>query len=139
MTNETKKELTLNQENMIKVSYMFVDKELGDLLEYQFMFIVNNSNINVHMVEYVKSIYKRLRRESKMVIESISNEEIYNSTLAMFNTYVKITEITDELVEKVKVDEKTTEEFKQNIEKFDPLIKEMDKELKEVVKFYKGL
>lgn len=139
MTNETKKELTLNQENMIKVSYMFVDKELGDLLEYQFMFIVNNSNINVHMVEYVKAIYKRLRRESKMVIESISNEEIYNSTLTMFNTYVKITEITDELVEKVKVDEKTTEEFKQNIEKFDPLIKEMDKELKEVVKFYKGL
>lgn len=139
MTNETKKELTLNQENMIKVSYMFVDKELGDLLEYQFMFIVNNANINVHMVEYVKAIYKRLRRESKMVIESISNEEIYNSTLAMFNTYVKITEITDELVEKVKVDEKTTEEFKQNIEKFDPLIKEMDKELKEVVKFYKGL
>jgi len=139
MTNETKKELTLNQENMIKVSYMFTDKELGDLLEYQFMFIVNNSNINVHMVEYVKAIYKRLRRESKMVIESISNEEIYNSTLAMFNTYVKITEITDELVEKVKVDEKTTEEFKQNIEKFDPLVKEMDKELKEVVKFYKGL
>jgi len=139
MTNETKKELTLNQENMIKVSYMFVDKELGDLLEYQFMFIVNNSNINVHMVEYVKAIYKRLRRESKMVIESISNEEIYNSTLAMFNTYVKITEITDELVEKVTVDEKTTEEFKQNIEKFDPLIKDMDKELKEVIKFYKGL
>lgn len=139
MTNETKKELTLNQVNMIKVSYMFADKELGDLLEYQFMFIVNNSNINVHMVEYVKAIYKRLRRESKMVIESISNEEIYNSTLAMFNTYVKITEITDELVEKVKVDEKTTEEFKQNIEKFDPLVKEMDKELKEVVKFYKGL
>ena len=139
MTNETKKELTLNQENMIKVSYMFVDKELGDLLEYQFMFIVNNSNINVHMVEYVKAIYKRLRRESKMVIESISNEEIYNSTLAMFNTYVKITEITDELVEKVKVDEKTTEEFKQNIEKFEPLIKDMEKELKEVVKFYKAL
>nr|DAT16892.1 MAG TPA: hypothetical protein [Caudoviricetes sp.] len=139
MTNETKKELTLNQENMIKVSYMFVDKELGDLLEYQFMFIVNNSNINVHMVEYVKAIYKRLRRESKMVIESISNEEIYNSTLAMFNTYVKITEITDELIEKVTVDEKTTEEFKQNIEKFDPLIKDMDKELKEVIKFYKGL
>lgn len=139
MTNETKKELTLNQENMIKVSYMFVDKELGDLLEYQFMFIVNNSNINVHMVEYVKAIYKRLRRESKMVIESISNEEIYNSTLAMFNTYVKITEITDELVEKVKVDEKTTKEFKQNIKKFEPLIKDMEKELKEVVKFYKGL
>lgn len=139
MTNETKKELTLNQENMIKVSYMFVDKELGDLLEHQFMFIVNNSNINVHMVEYVKAIYKRLRRESKMVIESISNEEIYNSTLAMFNTYVKITEITDELVEKVKVDEKITEEFKQNIEKFEPLIKDMEKELKEVVKFYKGL
>lgn len=139
MTNETKKELTLNQENMIKVSYMFVDKELGDLLEYQFMFIVNNSNINVHMIEYVKAIYKRLRRESKMVIESISNEEIYNSTLAMFNTYVKITEITDELVEKVKVDEKTTEEFKQNIKKFELLVKEMDKELKEVVKFYKGL
>ena len=57
----------------------------------------------------------------------------------MFNTYVKITEITDELVEKVKVDEKTTEEFKQNIEKFEPLIKDMDKELKEVVEFYKGL
>ena len=139
MTNETKKELTLNQENMIKVSYMFVDKELGDLLEYQFMFIVNNSNINVHMVEYVKAIYKRLRRESKMVIESISNEEIYNSTLAMLNTYVKITEITDELVAKVKVDDKTTEEFKQNIKKFEPLIKDMDKELKEVVEFYKGL
>lgn len=139
MSNETKKELTLNQENMIKVSYMFVDKELGDLLEYQFMFIVNNANVNVHMMEYIQAIYKRLCRESKMVIESISNEEIYNSTLAMFNTYVKITEITDELVEKVKVDEKTTEEFKQNIEKFEPLIKDMDKELKEVVEFYKGL
>lgn len=139
MTNETNKELTLNQENMIKVSYMFVDKELGDLLEYQFMFIVNNTNVNVHMMEYIRAIYKRLRRESKMVIESISNEEIYNSTLAMFNTYVKITEITDELVEKVKVDEKTTEEFKQNIEKFEPLIKDIDKELKEVVEFYKGL
>ena len=139
MTNETNKELTLNQENMIKVSYMFVDKELGDLLEYQFMFIVNNTNVNVHMMEYIRAIYKRLRRESKMVIESISNEEIYNSTLAMFNTYVKITEITDELVEKVKVDEKTPEEFKQNIEKFEPLIKDIDKELKEVVEFYKGL
>ena len=80
MSNETKKELTLNQENMIKVSYMFVDKELGDLLEYQFMFIVNNANVNVHMMEYIQAIYKRLRRESKMVIESISNEEIYNST-----------------------------------------------------------
>lgn len=139
MTNETNKELTLNQENMIKVSYMFVDKELGDLLEYQFMFIVNNTNVNVHMMEYIRAIYKRLRRESKMVIESITNEEIYISTLAMFNTYVKITEITDELVEKVKVDEKTTEEFKQNIEKFEPLIKDIDKELKEVVEFYKGL
>ena len=139
MTNETKKELTLNQENMIKVSYMFVDKELGDLLEYQFMFIVNNANVNVHMMEYIKAIYKRLHRESKMVIESISNEEIYNSTLAMFNTYVKIIEITDELVEKVKVDDKTSEEFKQNIKKFEPLIKDMDKELKDVVEFYKGL
>lgn len=139
MSNETKKELTLNQENMIKVSYMFEDKELNDLLDYQFMFIVNNSNINVYIVDYIKTIYNRLRRESKKVIESISNEEIYNSTLAMFKTYETITKITDDLVEKVKVDDNTAEEFKQNISKFEPLIKEMEDKLKEVVKFYKAL
>lgn len=139
MSNETKKELTLNQENMIKVSYMFEDKELNDLLDYQFMFIVNNSNINVYIVDYIKTIYNRLRRESKKVVESISNEEIYNSTLAMFKTYETITKITDDLVEKVKVDDNTAEEFKQNISKFEPLIKEMEDKLKEVVEFYKAL
>ena len=139
MSNETKKELTLNQENMIKISYMFEDKELNDLLDFQFMFIVNNSNINVYIVDYIKTIYNRLRHESKKVIESISNEEIYNSTLAMFKTYETITKITDDLVEKVKVDDNTAEEFKQNISKFEPLIKEMEDKLKEVVEFYKAL
>lgn len=135
----TKKELTLNQESMIKASYMFADKDFEDLFDYQFLFIVNNSNVSVYMKDYIKTIYDRLRRESKLVIESISNEEIYNSTLAMWKTYETITKITDDLVKKVKVDDNTYEEFKHNTSKFDKLVEEINDQMDEVVEFYKGL
>lgn len=138
-TTNTKKELTLNQESMIKVSYMFADKDFKDLFDYQFLFIVNNSNVSVYMKDYIKTIYDRIHRESKMVIESISNEEIYNSTLAMWKTYETITKITDDLVKKVKVDDNTYEEFQQQTSKFDKLVDEIKDQMEEVVEFYKGL
>lgn len=138
-TTNTKKELTLNQESMIKVSYMLADKDLKDLFDYQFLFIVNNSKVSVYMKDYIKTIYDRINRESKMVMESISNEEIYNSTLAMWKTYETITKITDDLVKKVKVDDNTYEEFQQQTSKFDKMVEEINDQMEEVVEFYKGL
>lgn len=138
-TTNTKKELTLNQESMIKVSYMLADKDFKDLFDYQFLFIVNNSKVSVYMKDYIKTIYDRINRESKMVMESISNEEIYNSTLAMWKTYETITKITDDLVKKVKVDDNTYEEFQQQTSKFDKLVEEINDQMEEVVEFYKGL
>lgn len=135
----TKKELTLNQESMIKISYMFEDKEFEDLFDYHFLFIINNTKVSVYMKDYIKTIYKRIRRESKLVMESISNEEIYNSTLAMWKTYETITKITDDLVKKVKVDDNTAEEFLRNTSKFDQLIAEINEQMEEVVEFYKAL
>nr|DAF62667.1 MAG TPA: hypothetical protein [Siphoviridae sp. ctuBK6] len=138
MTKQTK-ELSLNQTNMIELAYMLNDVELGKLLDDQYKFVVGASKANIHIIEYTKSLYKRLRREAEAVIESISKDEIYDRTQKMFETHERLSQVNKDIVEGIRNDEEVKDYFTQHINKITPRVNERKGEFKEIVAFYKSL
>lgn len=132
-------ELSLNQTNMIELAYMLNDVELGKMFDDQYKFVVSASKANVHIIEYTKSLYKRLRREAEAVIESISKDEIYDRTQKMFETHERLSQVNKDIVEGIKNDENVKDYFTQQVNKITPIIKERKGEFKEIVAFYKSL
>jgi len=98
MTKQTN-ELSLNQTNMIELAYMLNDVELGKMLDDQYKFVVSASKANLHIIEYTKHLYKRLRREADAVIESISKDEIYDRSQKMFETHERLSKVNKDIVE----------------------------------------
>lgn len=138
MTKQTN-ELSLNQINMIELAYMLNDVELGKMLDDQYKMVVGISKANLHIIEYTKSLYKRLRREAEAVIESISKDEIYDRTQKMFETYERLSQVNKDIVEGIKNDEEVKDYFTQHINKITPIVNERKGEFKDIVKFYKSL
>ena len=138
MTKQTN-ELSLNQTNMIELAYMLNDVELGKILDDQYKIVVNTSKTNMHIIEYTKSLYKRLRREAEAVIESISKDEIYDRTQKMFETHERLSQVNKDIVEGIKNDEEVKDYFTQHVNKITPIINERKGEFKEIVAFYKSL
>ena len=138
MTKQTN-ELSLNQTNMIELAYMLNDVELGKMLDDQYKFVVGASKANLHVIEYTKSLYKRLRREAEAVIESISKDEIYDRTQKMFETHERLSQVNKDIVEEIKNDDEVKDYFAQQINKITPCVKERKGEFKEIVEFYKSL
>lgn len=138
MTKQTN-ELSLNQTNMIELAYMLNDVELGKMLDDQYKMVVSVSKANVHIIEYTKSLYKRLRREAEAVIESISKDEIYDRTQKMFETHDRLSQVNKDIVEGIKNDEEVKDYFTQHINKITPIVNERKGEFKEIVAFYKSL
>nr|DAV71849.1 MAG TPA: hypothetical protein [Caudoviricetes sp.] len=138
MTKQTN-ELSLNQTNMIELAYMLNDVELGKMLDDQYKMVVGISKANLHIIEYTKSLYKRLRREAEAVIESISKDEIYDRTQKMFETHERLSQVNKDIVEGIKNDEEVKDYFTQHINKITPIVNERKGEFKDIVKFYKSL
>lgn len=138
MTKQTN-ELSLNQTNMIELAYMLNDVELGKMLDDQYKMVVGISKANLHIIEYTKSLYKRLRREAEAVIESISKDEIYDRTQKMFETHERLSQVNKDIVEGINNDEEVKDYFTQHINKITPIVNERKGEFKEIVKFYKSL
>lgn len=138
MTKQTN-ELSLNQTNMIELAYMLNDVELGKMLDDQYKFVVGASKANLHIIEYTKHLYKRLRREAEAVIESISKDEIYDRTQKMFETHERLSQVNKDIVEGIKNDDEVKDYFAQQINKITPCVKERKGEFKEIVEFYKSL
>lgn len=137
MTKQNK--LSLNQTNMIQLAYMLNDIELGKMLDDQSKIVVTYSKDNTQTIEYIKALYKRLRREANEVVEAISFEEIVDRCNKMLKTHERLMITNESIIEGIKNDEDVKDAFNKHVKE---LIVHVDKrkgEFEEIVAFYKSL
>lgn len=61
-----KQQLTLNQENMIKLALMYEDYELEKMLGKLISIGLAHSAVNLYVKDYYLNLYKRLKTNSKL-------------------------------------------------------------------------
>lgn len=131
--------LSLNQTNMVQLSYMLNDAEFGKMLDEQFKIVVTYSKANLQTIEYIKALYKRLRREAEAVIEAISFEEIVDRTNKMFKTHGRLMEVNESIIEGIRNDENVKDAFNKHVKELTVYLEERKGEFEEIVEFYKSL
>ena len=72
MTEQTKKELTLNQIAMIEIAFGFEDYDMEKILEHQRLYVLGKSNVNDTVKDYVLSLSQRLRKEAKRLLDCVT-------------------------------------------------------------------
>ena len=131
--------LSLNQTNMVQLAYMLNDVEFGKMLDEQFKNVVTYSKANLQTIEYIKALYKRLRREANAVIEAVSFEEIVDRTNKMFKTHGRLMEVNESIIEGIKNDENVKDAFNKHVKELTVYLEERKGEFEEIVEFYKSL
>ena len=131
--------LSLNQTNMVQLAYMLNDVEFGKMLDEQFKIVVTYSKANLQTIEYIKALYKRLRREANAVIEAVSFEEIVDRTNKMFKTHGRLMEVNESIIEGIKNDENVKDAFNKHVKELTVYLEERKGEFEEIVEFYKSL
>lgn len=131
--------LSLNQTNMVQLAYMLNDSEFGKMLEDQCNIVVTYSKANLQIIEYIKALYKRLRREANAVVEAISFEEIVDSTNKMFKTHEQLMEVNESIIEGIKNDENVKDAFNKHVKELTVYVEERRIEFEEIAEFYKTL
>lgn len=139
MTEQTKKELTLNQINMIDIAFGFEDYELEKILEYQRLYLISRSNANDTIKDYVHGLYQRLRKEAKELLDCVTFEEVYTRSLRMFKTHETLTEMSKLIWKEVELTDELKEELVKNDTIFKPLYEAKKQEVREVLDFYRNL
>ena len=132
-------ELSLNQTNMIQLAYMLNDIELGKMLDDQYKIVVTYSKDNTQTIEYIKALYKRLRREANEVVEAISFEETVDRCNKMLKTHERLMITTESIIEGIKNDENVKDVFNKHAKQLTVYVDERKGEFKEMVEFYKSL
>lgn len=138
MTKQNNK-LSLIQTNMVQLAYMLNDAEFGKMLDDQCNIVVTYSKANLQIIEYIKALYKRLRREANAVVETISFEEIVDSTNKMFKTHERLMEVNEEIIEGIKNDENVKDAFNKHVKELTVYVEERRGEFEEIAEFYKSL
>lgn len=131
--------LSLNQTNMVQLAYMLNDAEFGKMLDEQCNIVVTYSKANLQTIEYIKALYKRLRREAEAVIEAISFEEIVDRTNKMFNTHDRLMQVNESIIEGIKNDVDVQDAFNKHVKELTVYVEERRSEFEEIAEFYKTL
>ena len=131
--------LSLNQTNMVQLAYMLNDAEFGKMLDEQYKIVVTYAKANLQTIEYIKALYKRLRREAEAVIEAISFEEIVDSTNKMFKTHERLMEVNESIIEGIRNDENVKDVFNKHVKELTVYVDARISEFEEISEFYKSL
>lgn len=139
MTEQNKKELSLNQINMIDIAFGFEDYELEKILEHQRLYLISRSTANDTIKDYVRGLYQRLRKEAKELLDCVTFEEVYTRSLRMFKTHETLTEMSKLIWKEVELTDELKEELLKNDVIFKPLYEAKKQEVREVLDFYRNL
>ena len=131
--------LSLNQTNMVQLAYMLNDAEFGKMLDKQYKIVVTYAKANLQTIEYIKALYKRLRREAEAVIEAISFEEIVDRTNKMFKTHERLMQVNESIIEGIRNDENVKDVFNKHVKELTVYVDARRSEFEEIAEFYKSL
>lgn len=131
--------LSLNQTNMVQLAYMLNDAEFGKMLDEQCNIVVTYSKDSLQTIEYIKALYKRLRREAEAVIEAISFEEIVDRTNKMFKTHERLMQVNESIIEGIRNDVDVQDVFNKHVKELTVYMETRRSDFEEIAEFYKTL
>ncbi len=135
-----KQQLTLNQENMIKLALMYEDYELEEMLEKLISIGLAYSTASVYIKEYYRNLYKRIRIELETLLDCVTYEEVFTRSYKVYDTWNTMENISTNLeMGFVKVNDIDEKEVKELCDRINQRVKEVEKDAEELVNFYKSL
>lgn len=135
-----KQQLTLNQENMIKLALMYEDYELEKMLEKLISIGLAHSTASLYIKEYYRNLYTRIRSELKTLLDCVTYEEVFTRSYKVYDTWNTMENISTNLeMGFVKINDIDEKEVKEICEQINQRIKEVEKDADELVNFYKSL
>lgn len=135
-----KQQLTLNQENMIKLALMYEDYELEEMLEKLISIGLAYSTASVYIKEYYRNLYKRIRIELETLLDCVTYEEVFTRSYKVYDTWNTMENISTNLeMGFVKVNDIDEKEVKEICDQINQRVKEVEKDAEELVNFYKSL
>lgn len=135
-----KQQLTLNQENMIKLALMYEDYDLEKMLEKLMNIGLAHSTASVYIKDYYLNLYKRIRSELKTLLDCVTYEEVFTRSYKVYDTWNTMENISTNLeMGFVKINDIDEKEAKELCDQINQRVKEVDKDAEELVNFYKSL
>lgn len=140
MTNTTK-QYNFNQTNMIKLAFMLEDDEIKKMIDKHFYWVLDKSEFNPYMKEYVRNVFDRFVKESKPLLECINRKEVIKRCERLWKLNEKLTSVNIKIRKEVieKLDEHGLEEMEKLTKELSDKIEEFDKEIESVISFYESL
>lgn len=140
MTENTKKELTYDQTNMIRLALCYEDYDMEKYLDESVCTVIAYSHASLYITEYYKYLIDRLKLELKTLLDCISYEEVFVRTNKVFNTYDTIQKLVyNEELGFVKINRIEDEGVKELVVKLNARKDELLDDIDELVNFYKSL
>lgn len=140
MTKNTKKELTYDQTNTIRLALCYEDYELAKYLDESVRTSIAYSHASLYITEHYKYLIDRLKLELKTLLDCISYEEVFVRTNKVLNTYNTIRELVfNEELGFVKINDIDVEEVKELVIKINERKCELNDDIEELVDFYQSL
>lgn len=135
-----KQQLTLNQENMIKLALMYEDYDLEKMLEKLISIGLAHSTASVYIKDYYRNLYKRIRSELKTLLDCVTYEEVFTRSYKVYDTWNTMENISTNLeMGFVKINDIDEKEVKELCDQINQRVKEVEKDAEELVNFYKSL
>lgn len=135
-----KQQLTLNQENMIKLALMYEDYDLEKMLEKLISIGLAHSTASVYIKDYYRNLYTRIRSELKTLLDCVTYEEVFTRSYKVYDTWNTMENIsTNTEMGFVKINDIDEKEVKELCDQINQRVKEVEKDAEELVNFYKSL
>lgn len=135
-----KQQLTLNQENMIKLALMYEDYDLEKMLEKSISIGLAHSTASVYIKDYYRNLYTRIRSELKTLLDCVTYEEVFTRSYKVYDTWNTMENISTNLeMGFVKINDIDEKEVKELCDQINQRVKEVEKDAEELVNFYKSL
>lgn len=135
-----KQQLTLNQENMIKLALMYEDYELEEMLEKLMNIGLAHSTASVYIKDHYRNLYTRIRSELKTLLDCVTYEEVFTRSYKVYDTWNTMENISTNLeMGFVKINDIDEKEVKELCDQINQRAKEVEKDSEELVNFYKSL
>ena len=135
-----KQQLTLNQENMIKLALMYEDYELEKMLGKLIDIGLAHSAVNLYVKDYYLNLYKRLKNELKTLLDCVTYEEVFTRSYKVYDTWITMENIsTNTEMGFALVTDIDETEVKELCDRITQRCMEVEKDSEELVNFYKSL
>ena len=135
-----KQQLTLNQENMIKLALMYEDYELEKMLGKLIDIGLAHSAVNLYVKDYYLNLYKRLKNELKTLLDCVTYEEVFTRSYKAYDTWSTMENIsTNTEMGFAPVTDIDETEVKELCDRITQRCMEVEKDSEELVNFYKSL